>query len=308
MIKHRGIAILSILVSAGLLVWLLGRIDLLRAGRLLREANAGWLLLAGVFTISMPFCTTFRWLGVLRAQDQAARLPFRKALRAVMTANVLNSFMPSKAGDLAKAVYLRKQGGLSYGVGTVLLERMVDLCVLGMLGLLGWIWSGARWGMFVGVGLLGVVACAFTLILILPAETKVLPARIAEKMQNFRQVFRRWICQPAAIAQTVAGSLANWSMAGLTICALVSALGRDIGWGYAFSVFPLGILAGLVPLTVSGIGARDSVLVFLLGARMAPEEATLVGIGYTFFAYWLLSLVSFPAVAWEIGAYLKKSK
>ena len=35
------------------------------------------------------------------------------------------------------------------------------------------------------------------------------------------------------------------------------------------------------------------------------EEATLVGIGYTVFAYWFLCLVSIPFAGWEILAYVR---
>ena len=301
--KRTLLGLVSVLVSAGLVVWLLARIDLAQTGELLADANWGWLLLAALLTCALPFTSVFRWLGVLRAQD--TQLPFLVALRAVMMANVLNSFLPSKSGDVAKAVYLREHGGLSKGTGTVILERLVDLGVLGALGLFGLLVNGTLWGLVAGAGLLGGVLGVFLVVTLLPIEKLPLPGKVTQILQDLRGVFTRWLGNRAAIAQTLGASVLTWSLGGFTVFALAQAFGTDLGLGFAYAVFPLAILAGLVPVTVSGIGTRDAAFVALLGSQMSPEQATLVGLGYTLFAYWFLSLVSFPVVAWQVVAFLR---
>lgn len=293
----------SVLVSVGLLVWLLARVDLRRLGVLLETASWGWLVVALLLTCALPFTSVYRWLGVLRAQG--TRLPFGFALRAVMMANVLNSFLPSKTGDVAKAVYLRDHGGVGKGVGTVVLERLVDLAVLGLLGLLGLLVSGTLWGLVAGAGLLGLVAVVFLGIVLLPLARLPLPGKLKGTALEVRGVFRAWLRHPAAITQTLTGSLLTWSLGGLTVFALASAFHTGLGLGFAYAIFPLAILAGLVPVTVSGVGTRDAAFVALLSSQMSAEQATLVGIGYTFFGYWLLSLLSFPAVALQIVDFLR---
>ena len=125
---------------------------------------------------------------------------------------------------------------------------------------------------------------------------------------SLRDVFRAWVKMPAAVAQTLTGSILTWSLGGLTVFALAQAFGTGLGLGFAYAIFPLAILAGLVPVTVSGIGTRDAAFVALLSSQMSQAQATLVGIGYTLFAYWLLSLLSFPAVAWQVMAYLRRGR
>ena len=142
----------SLVVSVSLLTMLIMRIDLERAIVVLRLVKWQWLLAATIMVGILPFSSALRWQGVLRAYGNT-RMPFGRSVRAVMMANVLNSFLPSKGGDLAKAVYLRKQVGLSIGFGTVFVERLVDLMVLGFLGAIaqtvnhnsGW---GAKGGWF----------------------------------------------------------------------------------------------------------------------------------------------------------------
>jgi glycosyltransferase 2 family protein len=302
--KQRVFGMACVCISFALVAQLLGRIDLDRTALILQRADWRWLGAALAVTCCIPFCTVFRWMGVLRAQEDL-RLGYWPALRAVLMANVLNSVLPSKAGDGAKAFYLRKQGGLSRGIGTVILERAVDFSILGLLGIGGYLMSGAVWGLWTGVLLLGAMLGLFCCILLLPFHRLPLPPKVLEKLEALLGVFQCWIKKPEAVLQTVAASLCSWSLAGLLVCCLVSALDTDLPWGYAYGVFPLAVLAGLVPVTLSGVGTRDTAFVLLLASQMPAEEATLVGLGYTIFAYWLLSLISLPVVFWEIADFFR---
>ena len=292
----------SVAVSAGLVVYLLSRIDMAETGALLAQADARWLILAALLTLSMPFSAVLRWRGVLRAVG-SLRVPYFTSLRAVLMANVLNSFLPSKLGDGAKAAYLRKQGGLTQGVGTVLLERLVDLGVLGVLALLGSLQSNVLWGLLAGLALVGGVVTFFAFMLFAPLEKLPLPEKIAGMVQSVKEVFVQWRGDGAAIGQTLLGSLLTWAAGGFTVYCLAQAFGVSLSLTVAYSVFPPAILAGLLPLTVSGIGTRDAAFVALLSPYASTEQATLIGLGYTLYAYWLLSIISLPVVFWEVVAF-----
>lgn len=299
--KKALLALLSVAVSAGFLYWVLRGIDSERALQVLRGARPGWLALALGATCCVPLCCVVRWRGVLRTHAET-HLPFGIALRAVLMANVINSFVPSKGGDIAKAAYLRRRAGVSQGVGTVVLERLVDLSVLGCLGLLGYLASGQAWGLLAAGLLLGGVAGVFCIALFLPVRRLPLPEKIAAKFEALARVFHRWVRSPAAIAQTLAGSFGVWTLAGLTVCALIAAFDVQVSWAYAYAIFPLCVLAGLWPTTISGLGTRDKAFQALLALQGAgAEEAALVALGYTLFAYWILSLISLPAVTWQLG-------
>ncbi|GLI35899.1 lysylphosphatidylglycerol synthase transmembrane domain-containing protein [Desulforhabdus amnigena] len=304
--KKRFFGTLCVVVSAALIVHLIWRIDMKRATVILNQASYGWLVAALLVTCCNPLFTVWRWMGVLRAQ-KGIQLGFSTALRANLMANVLNSLLPSKAGDAAKAIYLRKHGGLVRGMGTVILERSVDFMVLGILGITGYLTSGVTYGLITGLVLLGGISCIFLTVFLVPLHRLPLPAGILEKVETIPQVYKSWIKSPGAILQTVLASLCCWSMGGLIVCCLVSALNTGVTWGYVYGIFPTAILAGLVPLTVGGVGTRDSAFVFFLVGRMPLEEATLVGLGYTLFAYWLLSLISLPAVFWELVSYFRRN-
>ena len=295
----------SLVVSVSLLTMLIMRIDLERAMVVLRLVKWQWLLAATIMVGILPFSSALRWQGVLRAYGNT-RMPFGRSVRAVMMANVLNSFLPSKGGDLAKAVYLRKQVGLSIGFGTVFVERLVDLMVLGFLGAIaqtvnhnsGW---GAKGGWFLLLFVFFLVV-----ILLLPVGALPIPKKISSIYHDTKQLFRNWLKNPVAVIQTLAGSIITWCIGGSIVLALTRSFAADLNPSHIYAIYPTAVIAGLIPITVSGIGTRDSAFVILLSSYLPSEEATLVGIGYTIIAYWLLSLISFPVVSREITKYLRK--
>jgi len=65
------------------------------------------------------------------------------------------------------------------------------------------------------------------------------------------------------------------------------------------------VLAGLVPITVGGIGTWDSAFVILLTGHLTTEGATLVALGCTVLAYWLIGLLGVPVALREIVAFLR---
>ena len=101
------------------------------------------------------------------------------------------------------------------------------------------------------------------------------------------------------------GFTGKGSLAGFVVYALSVSLETDLNFFYLLGVFPLVVFAGLMPLTGSGIGTRDSARVILLSKHLPTEEATLVGFGYTVLGYWLLALIGLPAMLREVVTYFR---
>jgi len=305
--KKQIMAAASICVSVCLILWLLSRVDYDQTRELLRVCNKSRLLLAALFIAGIPFFCVIRWTGVLRSR-QNIRIPYLEAFYAVMIANILNSFMPSKAGEIAKAAFIREHCRLSSGIAMVILERLVDFSILGTLGIIGFFGSGILWGLISGLLLLSTVALIFALAVFLPFDKIVMPWKLGGFIKNVIPVFRDWISNPTAIVQTVAGSLGCWILAGISICALSSAISPGVKWGHILSIYPVAILAGLVPISISGIGPRDSAFVLLLSSRMSVEEATLIGLGYTVLGYWFVTIFGFAVCGWGIVRFAHRQR
>jgi uncharacterized protein (TIRG00374 family) len=93
----------------------------------------------------------------------------------------------------------------------------------------------------------------------------------------------------------VAGASALLWTTNLTISMLCfQALGADVGVVRTAASMPVAIFVGLVPVTLSGMGTRDSAIV-LLFADAVPHATSLgVGLLYSMLLYWLLALAGLP--------------
>ncbi len=302
--KGRISILLSFAVSVGLVACLIARMDFTRVIHLLRQAQWHWLVFAVCLAGLIPLCGTCRWVGVLRAQGQI-KFPVTLAWRAVMFSYTLNSFLPSKTGDFAKAFYFRNYGGISLGLGAVILERLSDLLILGALGITGGLLSLTFWGIAVGAVLFFGSALTFTVILFIKEIKFPLPEGWQAKSAEWSRLFRQWLKKPSSVGLTLGGSLSNWGLAGLIVCSLATSLTGSTDWGYLLAIFPLAVLAGLVPVTVGGLGTRDSAFVILLTGHLTTEGATLVALGYTVLAYWMVGLLGLPVALREIVAFLR---
>jgi uncharacterized membrane protein YbhN (UPF0104 family) len=217
-------------------------------------------------------------------------------MKAVMAANLLNTVLPGKAGDLVKAVYVREHGGLTRGVGGVLLERGVDVGVLGVLGLLGYSITGLQWGLWSGLVLFGGSLAGVAVLRWLPVERWLPGKKIKEIAADLRATGRVWSGRPLLVAQTVAGSVAVWTLCGVVLACLARSLDLPLGWAHACAIYPPAVMTGMIPVTVGGLGPREAVMTSLLAETTGRAGATVLSLGYTVFTYWLLALFSlFPA-------------
>ena len=83
---------------------------------------------------------------------------------------------------------------------------------------------------------------------------------------------------------------ANLTIMGL----LLNALDDSYSLPLAFAVTPPSIFAGMVPVSLWGIGTRDGALAYFMNGMTSPEIAISAGCLYTALVYWLLGLVGTP--------------
>jgi uncharacterized membrane protein YbhN (UPF0104 family) len=291
-------ALAAVAVSLSVFGWVLVHAEWEEAGRLAADARPEWLLAAALAVAVLPPLMAWRWQAVLVAQG-AGRLPVRGLMKAVMAANLLNTVLPGKAGDLVKALYVREHGGLARGIGGVLLERGVDIGVLGALGLLGYSITGLRWGLWCGLVLLGGSLTGVAVLRWFPLERWLPGAKLKSITTDLRATGRAWCGQPRLVIQTIAGSAAVWTLCGVVLACLARSLDLPLGWARACAVYPPAVMTGMIPVTVGGLGPREAVMTSLLAESVGRAGATVLSLGYTVFTYWLLALLSL-APAWSL--------
>jgi glycosyltransferase 2 family protein len=203
----------------------------------------------------------------------------------------MGTITPSKSGDLMKAYYLKDRAPVSLVVGSVLAERLMDVLVLLLLALIGCL-AFARWALAGLAG--GSLAAVLLLIFLLLRLRRLIPARFAEKAEPALLSLRSLAASPGFLGWIVVLTALNWLVSILQMVFSYLALGVHVPLLFAAGALPLAIFVGLLPLTVSGMGTRDSAIIMLFAPFARPDVSLGVGILYSLFGYWIPALIGLP--------------
>ena len=264
-------------------------VDLPKLSEALRQADNNFILLAILIAAASPLLTSSRLKLFLLAAD--IQISYSRCFFANLCGLSLNLFLPARGGDLFKLAYLRKNGLPSWGdlAGVALWERGFDVLALGLLGLAASLILELHQAAIV-TGI--VIITATTVLLILPRVGS-LPI-IGKKAKNFSKIAikakKRKLCLFGCLCMCCLCWTANLTIMGL----LLNALDDSTSLHYAFAVTPPSIFAGLVPVSLWGVGTRDGTLAYFLQGITAPEIAISAGFLYTALVYWLLGVIGTP--------------
>jgi hypothetical protein len=283
-------AIIAPIVSVAILAVILLRINGQDVWLYLTGCEMHWLLAALLVTLTLPLFSALRWRGIVSAMGYPIKL--RSSLRVTMAVFPLNTFLPSKTGDLAKAAFLREQGGFVPLAGSVLFERMIDVTVLTMISAFGAIRMNRPVVLVLALGC--AVVTSGVIVCLVFAHRLPLPRRLQQKAEDIGRAAHIVIRRGPALMLVILWSVLNWAGAMAEVYCLFRSIGITLPLITILAVFPLAIFAGLIPLTISGMGTRDGALVLLLSGVVTAEGALAVGLLYTTVSYWFLALLGLP--------------
>lgn len=279
-------AVLRIAGSAlflALLLWLVPLDQLARAFR--RIPVPVWGLALGGY-LGLHLIGVAKWRFLMRVAG--ADLPFSRALRCYYSGLFGNTFLPSVVGgDLVRATLALRLGGPPSGVLTgSLVDRFVD--VLGLAALAG---AGALLApsaldersraVFAGVAaLLSIAAASLGLALwILPASR--VPGAVRRRLRGAQRSLATLADRPSALGIALVGAVALQTLLVVLNAALAKAMAVDVPFTTWLFVWPLAKIAALLPITLGGIGVRETAQVALLAPFGVPlVDAVAVGLAF----------------------------
>jgi uncharacterized membrane protein YbhN (UPF0104 family) len=249
-----------------------------------------WVLLAILISIITPMLGSIRLKLFLAATG--IELSYKHCLKATFCSLSLNLVLPARGGDFAKLALLKKDFpnlSLQTLISTTLLERGFDILTLGLIGLTSAliipvteaaIFSGLV-ATFAAIGLT-VLPLGKCLPLVGKKINPVVQA-ISKAYQNKKNLFLAFIT-----------AASFWMLVSSIMGCLLKAFDPNNTFVHAFAVTPPSIFAGLVPVSLWGVGTRDGTLAYFLQEITAPEVAISAGFLYTVLVYWLLGLIGTP--------------
>lgn len=283
----------SIAGLAGSVAILATQVDLAQALGLLATAHRGWLAAAAGMTLMAPVLVGLKLLLVLRLID--FRAPLARAWSAVLAAVTLNAVVPGRGGDFVRAAFLADDPAtLSLLVGAVLVERLIDVFVLGAMAGVASLGGDAG---IVPLVALGTCAAAVAALVALGLGHK-LPVR-KDTAERAGRAARALIARPGLTAAILAMTVVCWANNVATMDLSLRAVGAVIPTWAVYRATPVAVLTGILPLSINGVGTRDAAMLYLLHDH-GQREAVIAGtVAYFLLNGWFLAVLGLAALGRE---------
>lgn len=307
--------LLSVCISLAILAFLYSKVDAKFAFESLKNADLRYLSLSIIFMVPVVILSTLRLYWITPKQHRPSYFQLQ---RLILLANTLNMVLPAKLGDISKAYFLKTHHNIkgSSALSIILIEKagdMLGLCFLCVFGI-------CLFGDFSSPFSTYLMLISFIIIcglITLQSRKlghisfyfiqKILPTFIVKKIRPF---FLSWAStiryikkNSYTLSTLLAASLANSFAHFFGIWLMFLSVFPELPFALHSALTPLAILAGLVPLTFSGVGIRDAALVGLYSQYVPSEVSIAFGILMTL----RLLAYAIPGLAY-IGMYTTKSK
>jgi uncharacterized protein (TIRG00374 family) len=284
---------LRVTVSVLLLAYLIRLSAFTEIARAFSRINPLYLLGFFALYFTSVFFTSVRWRILLRTWDIEARLG--TLFRYIMTGLFMNNFLPGSLGGDAYRLYSggRDTGKLEAVAATIFYERVLSYASLVTLGLVALSIRAdlaSDWTFWLLLGSVFLALTGLTAVSTLPAfgmwaENFVSRFPFAEKLRlkDWVHSFRFKVRHPGMLAIVFLLSFLIQFMDIFAFHLVGAAIQLPVKFSDLLLFVPLLYLAILLPLSVNGIGIRESVFV-LFAASWGITSADAVAFSLTVFA------------------------
>lgn len=244
-------------------------IDVGRVIAALESLDTSYVVAGMCLFVPQLFVSALRWTYFLRPLGE---VPLRESVRATLAANAYNLVLPGKLGDFSR-VSLVETALWKPATLSVVLEKVFDvvaLLVFALFGLLGLDWS--------------FISIVLALLFLIALASKCWG--YGESTHLLRRKSHRWL-------MLVLLTLGIWTLHLVQIFLFCQAAETNLATATFLSRVPWAIFAGLIPLSLWGIGLRDAALVALFSTEVPHEKMAAVGV-LTTSRYLIPGLIGIP--------------
>jgi len=279
---------LKILVSGGLMYWLLRDVDFQKLWGTAQAASFSWFLAAlGIYFVTV-LVSAWRWGLLLHAQH--VPIPFWPLTQSFLVATFFNNFLPSNIGgdvirirDTAKPANSR-----TLAATIVLVDRGIGLLGLVFVAALGATFTAQKSDAIgpVGPGILwGLLAGAIAV----SAPAVLIPQSVALVLRPLRRLHQEWFERivnklttalakfrqaPRSLAGAFVGAIIVQGLLVLFYAAVARGLHIEIPLSHLAILIPLSFIIQMAPVSVNGLGVRETTFVtYFLSLGLLREEA-----------------------------------
>ncbi len=233
------------------------------------------IIISCLITIVNILIKTFRWQLILRNFSiNIWKVPFHDMLMYMFTGSFLANITPGKAGELGKSYFLKKKHGikLRYGLSSVILEKIADIVVIGLIALffvMRFVYGAGLESTILVMMLFGALFYASLIIgkKVLPYIFRItLVSRICRKRKlslEEAELIMDMMRKPMFLLMMAAITFVFWCVGALRLKIISEAVGLELGFFYFMFILSFSLFVGGLSFIPSGLGINDAVMVFL---------------------------------------------
>jgi glycosyltransferase 2 family protein len=291
--KVINLAIL-LFVTITIFYLLFTKISLIKTIQLIQHSNMLYLLSSLLLLCFIVFLLILRWYIIITKFSSS--ITFKQSMISLLSSLPLNSFLPSKAGDLYKAYYF-KHIGFSRVLGAVFTERIFDVFALIVLLLSSAIFLHNTLFTLIALSLLIILLVIFIFFRLWNKLPFFKNKNILNKLSSS---FRFFIKDPLNSLLILAISIFSWGLSLLQLYLLFMALSIKIPLIYFFATITIVIFISMIPITVAGMGTRESAILYFFSSYGTNESLLAAGLLFSFFRYWLWAIIGLPFLIFSL--------
>ncbi|HSR53962.1 MAG TPA: lysylphosphatidylglycerol synthase transmembrane domain-containing protein [Acidobacteriota bacterium] len=276
--------VLKLIVTAGLLASVIYRIDLQAFWEVISSANPLLLLAAGAVQALTVLISSGRWRVILRNFN--VEETFSALAKITFIGFFFNLFLPSGiGGDFFRSYYLSKRTGrgMSTTLMTLILDRSAGLLALLLIGLAATLVYPLEIGginvfwIFSGIFLAYLAANLVLFHSVTHRLLKGLMRRfkrdgLEQKVELVALGLRTLRRNPQAVLKAAGYSLAIQFLAVLVVWLAALSIQLPADFGVFLIFIPLVNLTIMVPITINGVGLRETVYIELFQTIGVSQE------------------------------------
>ena len=254
---------------------------------ILLSANPFAITISLLLVIPVVGISGKRWQIILNSMTYD--LSYKYCLRIIIASIPFSMITPAKAGDVVRAYFLRDKIPMTITIGGVLSERLIDLLILLIFAITGLIFYQSSDILFLLCIIL--VGCGVLIIVLLRSHS--LPVRESwrENIQNLSLSLKILIKSPKNFSQIVFFSIMMWILSLIQVSIFFIAVGIDVPFLFVVGGISLAILIGMIPVSLGGMGTRDTAIIVLFSSYAPPDKLLCVGILFSLIRYWIPGII-----------------
>ncbi len=273
--------VFKIAVSAGLILWLILKLDLRATSKAFSTLSMSYFVLALVTFAASLLLGNIQWLILLRIQG--IRIGFWKTLSFYFVGAFFNNFLPANiGGDVIRIYDVYKQSNPAHSsIAATVTDRLFGMLGLAFLAVpagLAIIGGKASAGIHGKLEEITVITILAFVIIIGLAISVILSRRIAahferllrpiligglrEKIRTTYESFHLYSKRSGSLVLVVAVAILVQILRTLVHYEISEAMGLGIHWLYFFVFIPLIALFIALPISIGGLGVREGLTIF----------------------------------------------